>query len=122
MSLQHDFTDRRVLVTGAADGIGRATALGFASRGAKVVVVNPYLEPGLERYWVPSKPESFLFGLAGFLFGAGPVELLLAPPPPGVVLVRLRPRLLPPHRGLQLPGQRQPGLGHCRAAIGCRCP
>lgn len=30
--------------------------------GAKVVVVNPYLEPGLERYWVPSKPESFLFG------------------------------------------------------------
>ncbi len=30
--------------------------------GTRVVVVNPYLEPGLERYWVPSKPESFLFG------------------------------------------------------------
>lgn len=30
--------------------------------GARVVVVNPYLEPGLERYWVPSKPESFMFG------------------------------------------------------------
>lgn len=30
--------------------------------GAKVVVINPYLEPGLERYWVPSKPESLLFG------------------------------------------------------------
>ena len=30
--------------------------------GAKVIVINPYLEPGLERYWVPSKPESFLFG------------------------------------------------------------
>ncbi|MBM3827471.1 MAG: FdhF/YdeP family oxidoreductase [Actinobacteria bacterium] len=30
--------------------------------GTKVVVINPYLEPGLERYWVPSKPESFLFG------------------------------------------------------------
>lgn len=30
--------------------------------GARVVVINPYLEPGLERYWVPSKPESFLFG------------------------------------------------------------
>jgi molybdopterin-dependent oxidoreductase alpha subunit len=30
--------------------------------GAKVVVINPYLEPGLERYWVPSLPESFLFG------------------------------------------------------------
>ncbi len=31
-------------------------------RGAKVVVVNPYLEPGLERYWVPSNAESALFG------------------------------------------------------------
>lgn len=31
-------------------------------RGAKVVVVNPYLEPGLERYWVPSNVESALFG------------------------------------------------------------
>jgi molybdopterin-dependent oxidoreductase alpha subunit len=31
-------------------------------RGAKVVVINPYLEPGLERYWVPSNPESALFG------------------------------------------------------------
>src|SRR4051794_10459462 len=30
--------------------------------GAKVVVVNPYLEPGLEHYWVPSSPESALFG------------------------------------------------------------
>ncbi|MEY2570765.1 MAG: hypothetical protein QOE63_1115 [Acidimicrobiaceae bacterium] len=31
-------------------------------RGAKVVVVNPYLEPGLDRYWVPSNVESALFG------------------------------------------------------------
>lgn len=31
-------------------------------QGAKVVVVNPYLEPGLERYWVPSNAESALFG------------------------------------------------------------
>jgi anaerobic selenocysteine-containing dehydrogenase len=30
--------------------------------GTKVVVLNPYLEPGLERYWVPSSPESALFG------------------------------------------------------------
>jgi len=30
--------------------------------GTKVVVVNPYLEPGLERYWVPSSPESAVFG------------------------------------------------------------
>lgn len=27
-----------------------------------VIVVNPYLEPGLERYWVPSSPASALFG------------------------------------------------------------
>jgi molybdopterin-dependent oxidoreductase alpha subunit len=31
-------------------------------RGCRVVVVNPYLEPGLERYWVPSNLESALFG------------------------------------------------------------
>jgi molybdopterin-dependent oxidoreductase alpha subunit len=31
-------------------------------RGAKVVVVNPVREPGLERYWVPSNTESALFG------------------------------------------------------------
>lgn len=31
-------------------------------QGTKVVVVNPYLEPGLERYWVPSNVESALFG------------------------------------------------------------
>lgn len=31
-------------------------------RGAKVVVINPYLEPGLERYWVPSNLESAMFG------------------------------------------------------------
>ena len=30
--------------------------------GTKVVVVNPYVEPGLERYWVPSVVESALFG------------------------------------------------------------
>jgi molybdopterin-dependent oxidoreductase alpha subunit len=30
--------------------------------GTRVVVVNPYREPGLERYWVPSVPESALFG------------------------------------------------------------
>ena len=30
--------------------------------GTRVVVVNPYREPGLERYWVPSVVESALFG------------------------------------------------------------
>jgi len=31
-------------------------------KGTKVFVVNPYFEPGLERYWVPSVPKSALFG------------------------------------------------------------
>jgi molybdopterin-dependent oxidoreductase alpha subunit len=30
--------------------------------GTKVVCVNPYKEPGMERYWVPSNLESALFG------------------------------------------------------------
>jgi len=32
------------------------------SHGTRVVVVNPYLEPGLDHYWVPSNFESALFG------------------------------------------------------------
>ncbi len=31
-------------------------------RGAQVLVVNPFREPGLERYWVPSVAESAVFG------------------------------------------------------------
>jgi molybdopterin-dependent oxidoreductase alpha subunit len=31
-------------------------------RGARIAVVNPLREPGLERYWVPSNVESALFG------------------------------------------------------------
>jgi len=31
-------------------------------RGCRVVVVNPFLEPGLDRYWVPSNAESAMFG------------------------------------------------------------
>ena len=31
-------------------------------KGCRVVVVNPYLEPGLDRYWVPSNVESAIFG------------------------------------------------------------
>ncbi|MCD6015693.1 MAG: Oxidoreductase alpha (molybdopterin) subunit [Geminicoccaceae bacterium] len=30
--------------------------------GTRVAVVNPYREPGMERYWVPSNLESALFG------------------------------------------------------------
>ena len=31
-------------------------------RGTKVFLVNPYFEPGLERYWVPSVAQSAMFG------------------------------------------------------------
>jgi molybdopterin-dependent oxidoreductase alpha subunit len=31
-------------------------------RGAKIAVVNPLREPGLEKYWVPSNAESAMFG------------------------------------------------------------
>lgn len=30
--------------------------------GTKIVLVNPYLEPGMKRYWVPSSTGSALFG------------------------------------------------------------
>jgi molybdopterin-dependent oxidoreductase alpha subunit len=30
--------------------------------GTRVIVINPYREPGLERYWIPSVAESALFG------------------------------------------------------------
>ena len=30
--------------------------------GTRVAVINPYREPGLERYWIPSVTESALFG------------------------------------------------------------
>jgi len=31
-------------------------------RGTRVAVVNPFFEPGLRHYWVPSVPESAVFG------------------------------------------------------------
>lgn len=30
--------------------------------GTKIALVNPYLEPGMKRYWVPSNADSALFG------------------------------------------------------------
>lgn len=32
------------------------------TNGAEIAVVNPYREPGLERYWIPSIPHSAVFG------------------------------------------------------------
>ena len=43
---------------------------GAKKLGTKVVMVNPYLEPGMKRYWVPSSVGSALFGteIADFWF------------------------------------------------------
>ncbi|WP_349410878.1 FdhF/YdeP family oxidoreductase [Pseudalkalibacillus sp. SCS-8] len=31
-------------------------------KGTKIIVINPYYEPSMENYWIPSIPESALFG------------------------------------------------------------
>jgi len=31
-------------------------------KGTKVIMINPYREPAMEQYWIPSIPESSLFG------------------------------------------------------------
>ncbi|MFC7373141.1 FdhF/YdeP family oxidoreductase [Fictibacillus iocasae] len=31
-------------------------------KGTKIIVINPYHEPSMDRYWVPSIPDSALFG------------------------------------------------------------
>ncbi|WP_088035972.1 FdhF/YdeP family oxidoreductase [Evansella clarkii] len=31
-------------------------------KGTKIIVINPYKEPSMEKYWIPSNPESALFG------------------------------------------------------------
>lgn len=31
-------------------------------KGTKIIMINPYKEPAMEKYWIPSIPESALFG------------------------------------------------------------
>ena len=41
-----DFKGKVALITGAGNGIGRAAAIGFASRGARVVIVDHAKDAG----------------------------------------------------------------------------
>lgn len=43
-----DFTDKTVIVTGAAKGIGKTTAIAFAEAGANVALFSRTLYPGLQ--------------------------------------------------------------------------
>ena len=40
MKIQYDYTDKTVIVTGAARGVGRAMAQGFAAMGANVIAAD----------------------------------------------------------------------------------
>src|SRR5260370_36494209 len=59
--------------------------------GTKVAVVNPYFEPGLRRYWVPSGAESAIFGTRiadeCFVFDLVGVRAILARATIHIVLV-----------------------------------
>ncbi|MDQ0162344.1 FdhF/YdeP family oxidoreductase [Aeribacillus alveayuensis] len=36
--------------------------LAAKKKGTKIIVINPYREPAMDKYWIPSVPESALFG------------------------------------------------------------
>ena len=64
MNPQYDFSGKVALVTGAAAGLGRATAKAFADSGAAVVLVD--------------RDEKRLAGLAGEIAGSGGKALTMA--------------------------------------------
>ena len=66
-----------VLVTGAASGMGRATALVFAAEGANVAVTDLNTEPALLQYQITLYPDKVVGGApvtatSGILNDPGP--------------------------------------------------
>ena len=43
-------------------GLDEIHVCGQTQAGRKIIVINPYREPAMERYWIPSIAESALFG------------------------------------------------------------
>ncbi|MEX1218657.1 MAG: FdhF/YdeP family oxidoreductase [Acidimicrobiales bacterium] len=65
-SLSDLFTTDLVVIWGANPANNQPVFMKYLYKarmtGTRVVVINPFLEPGLENYWVPSTTESALFG------------------------------------------------------------
>jgi molybdopterin-dependent oxidoreductase alpha subunit len=49
-------------VASMASPVSTKYMLEAKKRGTKIIVVNPYKEPALDKYWIPSNMESALFG------------------------------------------------------------
>ena len=87
MSTQFDFSDRHVMVTGAAAGIGRATALGFAAAGARVSAVDLNAEGLAETAEQSDRIEARVCDLADGAAIRAMVETAIAAQGPVRVLV-----------------------------------
>jgi len=65
-SLSDVLTSKLIVIWGANPANNQPVFMKYLYKartaGTRVVVVNPYLEPGLEHYWVPSNAESAMFG------------------------------------------------------------
>lgn len=84
MRLSHDFQGRRVLVTGAGDGIGRATARAFGAAGAMVMAVDvcaagldPLAEEGMRTRVVDVSAADAPSQIGAMIDGAGGLDVLV---------------------------------------------
>jgi NADP-dependent 3-hydroxy acid dehydrogenase YdfG len=83
----HSFSGRRILVTGASSGIGRATALAFAAAGAEIIATARRADE-LDRLAIESEPlDGAIEPLAGDITDAAFIGALVAAAEPVDVLV-----------------------------------